>query len=232
MVGGKQLIPPTNLQESNNEESWSTNNNGSSYAELLPPPPSLNHEANGTFGPSFIDPYLNEFQDSYPGFDATFAPGTPQREPANRTFAPGAPACSYEETPKTSKKRRREDTQDGPDMYENLKQIVVNSNMPLQAKIGALTTIEGLVNANLGNLASLVEEIFIMELGQLLWKHLEPITPICGTILNILSKIISYGGQDLVKKHMTIPLQKLTEKRDIVNKAKDLLNILERIPKY
>merc|ERR1712111_163560 len=74
MVGGKQLIPPTNLQESNNEESWSTNNNGSSYAELLPPPPSLNHEANGTFGPTFIDPYLNEFQDSYPGFDATFAP--------------------------------------------------------------------------------------------------------------------------------------------------------------
>ena len=178
----------------------------------------MNHEANGTFGPSFIDPYLNEFQDSFPGFDACFAPGTPQRQPSNRTFAPGGTAW--------------EDAQDGSNMYENLKQIVVNSNLPLQAKIGALTTIEGLVNANLGNLASLVEEIFIMELGQLLWKHLEPITPICGTILNILSKIISYGGQDLVKKHMTIPLQKLTEKRDIVNKANDLLNILNRIPKY
>merc|ERR1712004_372171 len=80
--GGKKLIPPTNLQESNNEESWSTNNNGSSYTELLPPPPPpVSHEANGTFGPSFIDPYLNEFQDSYPGFDATFAPGTPQTGP-------------------------------------------------------------------------------------------------------------------------------------------------------
>ena len=225
--GGKKLIPPTNLQESNNEESWSTNNNGSSYTELLPPPPPpVNHEANGTFGPSFIDPYLNEFQDSYPGFDATFAPGTPQREPANRTFAPGASACGYEETPKTSKKRRRDDTQDGPDMYESLKQLVVDPNMPVQAKIGSLTTIEGLVNANMGNLASLVEEFFIMELGRLLWNHLEPISPICRTILNILSKIISYGGQDLVKKHLTIPLQKLTEKRDIVNKANELLTLL------
>ena len=65
--------------------------------------------ANGTFGPSFIDPYLNEFQDSFPGFDATFAPGTPQRQPSNRTFAPGATAW--------------EDAQHGSNMYENLKQM-------------------------------------------------------------------------------------------------------------
>ena len=231
--GEKKLIPPTNLQESqesNNEESWSTNNN--SQAELFPPPQYVNHEANGTFavGPSSIEPYLNEFQESYAGagVDVTFAPGTPQREPANRTFAPGASAYGYlADEPKSSKKRRREDSvRDGPDMYENLKQIIVNGNMPVQAKMGSLTTIEGLVNANLGNQASLVEEFFIMELGQLLWRHLEPINPICGTILNILSNIIGHGGQDLVKKHVTIPLQKLTEKRDIVNKANALLNRL------
>ena len=172
----------------------------------------MNHEANETFGPSFIDPYLNEFQDSFPGFDATFAPGTPQRQPSNRTFAPEATAW--------------EDAQDGSNMYENLKQIVVNYNMPIQAKIGSLTAIEGLINANLGNQASLVDEFFIMELGQLLRKHLELISPICGTILNILSNIIGHGGQDLVKKHLTIPLQKLTERRDIVNKAYELLNLL------
>ena len=98
--------------------------------------------------------------------------------------------------------------------------------MPVQAKIGSLTTIEGLINADKEIPASLVEECFIKNLGRILWKHLEPITPICGTILNILSKIISYGGQDLVQKHLTIPLQKLAEKRDIINQANELLNLL------
>ena len=40
--GGKKLIPPTNLQDSDNEES--------SKAE--PPPPSVNNNANGTYGPN------------------------------------------------------------------------------------------------------------------------------------------------------------------------------------
>ena len=102
----------------------------------------------------------------------------------------------------------------------------VDPNMPVQAKIGSLTTIEGLINADKEIPASLVEECFIKNLGRILWKHLEPITPICGTILNILSKIISYGGQDLVQKHLTISLQKLAEKRDIINQANELLKLL------
>ena len=234
MAGGKKLLPPPNLEESianYSDNTWSTNNNGSSYAELLPPPPP----ANGTFagsGSPFIDPsYLNEYHEvdeTYRGFDITFAPGTPQREPSNRTFAPVAAASVQDETPKTSKKRRREDTRDEPNMYEQSKQLIVDPNMPVQAKLGSLTTIEGLINANcqMDNLASLVEEFFIMELGRLLWDNLEPIGPICGTILNVLSKIIEYGGKDLVKKHVKIPLQKLTEKRDIINKANELLTLL------
>ena len=184
----------------------------------------MNNKANGTFGPNLNDSESDTESESKsesdccPGFDATFAPGTPQTELSNRTVwslsrSSGASACSCE---------RCEEIE----MYKSSKQIVVDPNMPVQAKIGSLTTIEGLINANLGNQASLVEEFFIMELGQLLWRHLEPINPICGTILTILSNIIGHGGQDLVKKHVTIPLQKLTEKRDIVNKANELLNRL------
>ena len=219
--GGKKLIPPTNLQESDNEGSLSTNNISSSYAE---PPPFVNNKANGTFGPNLNDSDSDteseskSESDSCPGFDATFAPGTPQTELSNRTVwslsrSSGASACSCE---------RCEEIE----MYKSSKQIVVDPNMPVQAKIGSLTTIEGLINADKEIPASLVEECFIKNLGRILWKHLEPITPICGTILNILSKIISCGGQHLVQKHLTIPLQKLAKKRDIINQANKLLNLL------
>ena len=210
--GGKKLIPPTNLQDSDNEES--------SKAE--PPPPFVNNNANGTFGPNLnesdsdTESESKSESDSCPGFDATFAPGTPQTELSNRTVwslssSSGASACSCERC---------------EEVVKSLKQTVVDPNMPMQAKIGSLTTIEGLIIADKEIPASLVEECFIKNLGRILWKHLEPITPICGTILNILSKIISYGGQDLVQKHLTIPLQKLAEKRDIINQANELLNLL------
>ena len=184
----------------------------------------MNNKANGTFGPNLNDSESDTESESKsesdccPGFDATFAPGTPQTELSNRTVwslssSSGASACSCE---------RCEEIE----MYKSSKQIVVDPNMPVQAKIGSLTTIEGLINADKEIPASLVEECFIKNLGRILWKHLEPITPICGTILNILSKIISYEGQDLVQKHLTISLQKLAEKRDIINQANELLKLL------
>ena len=135
--GGKKLIPPTNLQESDNEGSLSTNNISSSYAE--PPPPFVNNKANGTFGPNLNEPDSDteseskSESDSCPGFDATFAPGTPQTELSNRTVwslsrSSGASACSCERCEEIV-------------MYESSKQIVVDPNMPVQAKIGSLTTI-------------------------------------------------------------------------------------------
>ena len=137
--GGKKLIPPTNLQESDNEGSLSTNNISSSYAE---PPPFVNNKANGTFGPNLNEPDSDteseskSESDSCPGFDATFAPGTPQTELSNTTNrtvwslsrSSGASACSCERCEEIV-------------MYESSKQIVVDPNMPVQAKIGSLTTI-------------------------------------------------------------------------------------------
>ena len=94
--GGKKLIPPTNLQESDNEGSLSTNNISSSYAE---PPPFVNNKANGTFGPNLNEPDSDteseskSESDSCPGFDATFAPGTPQTRQTGRF---GASAVALE----------------------------------------------------------------------------------------------------------------------------------------
>ena len=241
-MGGKRLdlIPQNYAQD---EDSWTTNNNGtthdeSSLAEMLPPPIT-----DGTY----LNSALELFEESIDN-NVTFNPGTPRPSiNANRTFAPG-PSSGYEETPKATsgKKRRREETQtEVVDHYGGLKTIVMDPNIPFQAKMGALQTIEGLVNARSGNLHSLVDEAFVVELGRLLWYFIEPIQQAAGTILNVVSQVITNGGQELVKKHLSknlriliwnsiltdfivlaVPLQKLTEKRAIVNKAQELMQLL------
>ena len=170
-MGGKKLPmhPPAVVDYAQDEDSWTTNNNGtndeSSLQEMLPPPIT-----DGTY----LNSALELLEDSGENWNITFNPGSPRPSAsANRTFAPG-PSTAYEDTPKSTsgKKRRREETSSqgqssqGQDHYGNLKTIVMDPNIPFQAKIGAHQTIKKVINSKSGNINSLVDELFLVELGR------------------------------------------------------------------
>ena len=156
---------------------------------------------------------------------------------------------STDETPKTSRKRKRQDPtfqqeQQSVDLLiQPFISMVTNyPDLPYGAKMGCVTSIEAVLNENRVNpnvlrgtmvnpVKSLVQEDFLNEMGKLLEIAIgNPSTSShIQTVLKVLDIVSSLSpeAKTLVQTCCFGPLNKLGNQIDVVNKANEILGQLK-----
>ena len=153
----------------------------------------------------------------------------------------GGGAVDNFETPKTSKKRKR---QDEPLRHDQSFDILIkpfiaimrNPDLPFGAKVGCATSIEAILNENpMKSVKILAQEDFLNEIGKVLEITVE--NPYSGNntetimkILKILERIscLSPEAKTLVQTCCFLALNTLSERANLVEKANDLLGQLRK----
>lgn len=182
--------------------------------------------ANTTFAPGPAAPgaQLVQHQAQYQVFDAVC--GTSDM---NVTFR-GQNMDLYE-MPKASKKRRltNNDSEAAStnSPLDPLLQIVVDPQMPDEAKIGVINAINALITSKKASPKALVREDFIDQIGGMMKKMLKTPDETLKSILNITSFLAADPeSKQIIQNHFQDSLKKLSEAKSSVDLASNILSQL------